>query len=60
MKRSVVVAPTAEVRENPSIYGLLKIKLRELSEELEQKSLEIQKLTDKPINTVSNNRYSKQ
>jgi hypothetical protein len=59
MKRTIIVAPATEIKEIPSIYGLLKIKLMELSKELEQKSIEIQKLTDKSINAVSKNRHSK-
>lgn len=60
MKRTVIVASTADIKEIPSIYGLLKIKLMELSKELEQKSAEIQVLTDKLIDEISNNRHSKQ
>lgn len=60
MKRTVIVASAAETKETPSIYGLLKIKLMELSKELEQKSIEIQEFTDKLINKISNNRDSKQ
>lgn len=60
MKRTIIVAPAAEIKEIPSIYGLLKMKLRELSEELEQKSIEIQELTDKLIDEISDNRRPKQ
>ena len=60
MKRTVVVVPTTEIKEIPSIYGLLKMKLMELSKELEQKSIEIQEITDKSIDTALSNRRSKQ
>lgn len=60
MKRTVIVAPATEIKEIPSIYGLLKMKLMELSKELEQKSLEVQELTDKLIDEISDNRHSKQ
>lgn len=60
MKRTVVVVSTTEIKEIPSIYGLLRIKLMELSKELEQKSIEIQELTDKSIDTALSNRRSKQ
>lgn len=58
MKRTVIVASTAEVKEIPSIYGLLRMKLTELSKELEQKSAEVQELTDRLIDETSNNRHS--
>ena len=60
MKRAVIVASVAETKEAPSIYSLLKKRLMELSKELEQKSLEVQQLTDKLIDETSDNRYSKQ
>lgn len=60
MKKTVIVASTADIKEIPSIYGLLKIKLMELSKELEQKSVEVQELTDKLIDEISKNRHSKQ
>lgn len=60
MKRTVIVASTADIKEAPSIYSLLKIKLMELSKELEQKSVEIQVLTDKLTDEIFNNRYQKQ
>lgn len=60
MKRTVIVASTAETKEIPSIYSLLKMRLMELSKELEQKSIEIQELTDKLIDQISNNGRSKQ
>lgn len=60
MKRTVIVASTADIKETLSIYSLLKIKLMELSKELEQKSVEIQVLTDKLTDEISSNRCSKQ
>ena len=60
MKRTVVIVPTTEIKEIPSIYGLLRMKLMELSKELEQKSIEIQEITDKSIDTALSNRRSKQ
>ena len=60
MKRTVIVVPTTEIKEIPSIYSLLKMKLMELSKELEQKSIEIQELTGKSIDKNSSNRRSKQ
>lgn len=60
MKRAVIVASVAETKEAPSIYSLLKKRLMELSKELEQKSLEVQQLTDKLIDETSDNRHSKQ
>nr|DAS92875.1 MAG TPA: hypothetical protein [Caudoviricetes sp.] len=60
MKRTVVVVPTTEIKEIPSIYGLLRMKLMELSKELEQKSIEIQEPTDNSIDAALSNRHSKQ
>ena len=60
MKRTVIVASTADIKEIPSIYGLLKMRLMELSKELEQKSVEVQELTDKLIDEISKSRHSKQ
>ncbi len=60
MKRAAIVASVAETKEAPSIYSLLKKRLMELSKELEQKSLEVQQLTDKLIDETSDNRHSKQ
>ena len=60
MKRTVIVASTEQIKEISSIYGFLKMRLMELSKELEQKSIEIQEFTDKLIDEISNNRHSKQ
>lgn len=60
MKRTVIVASAAETKEVPSIYSLLKMRLMELSKELEQKSVEVQELTEKLIDEISKNRHSKQ
>ena len=60
MKRTVIVASAAETKEAPSIYSLLKMRLMELSKELEQKSLEVQQIADRLIDEISSNRYPKQ
>jgi hypothetical protein len=54
MRKIVTIASTAEIKKAPSFYDLLKMRLIQLSKELEQNSLEINKLTDKLVNEISN------
>ena len=45
---------TAEVKNVPSFADFIAMRVRQLLEELEQNSLEIEKLTNKLIDKISN------
>lgn len=57
MKEIVTVVSTAEVKNVPSFADFIEMRVRHLLEELEQNSLEIEKLTNKLIEAISNNRH---
>lgn len=57
MKEIVTIVSTAEVKNVPSFADFIAMRARWLLEELEQNSLEIEKLTNKLIDIISNKRY---
>lgn len=57
MKEIVTIVSTAEVKNVLSFADFIEMRVKRLLEELEQNSLEIEKLTNKLIETISNNRH---
>lgn len=57
MKEIVTIVSTAEVKNASSFADFIEMRVKRLLEELEQNSLEIEKLTNKLIETISNNRH---
>lgn len=57
MKEIVTIVSTAEVKNVSSFADFIEMRVKRLLEELEQNSLEIEKLTNKLIETISNNRH---
>ena len=54
MKEIVTIVSTAEVKNVPSFADFIEMRARQLLERLEQNSLEIEKLTNKLIDEISN------
>lgn len=57
MKEIVIIVSTAEVKNVSSFADFIEMRVKRLLEELEQNLLEIEKLTNKLIETISNNRH---
>lgn len=57
MKEIVTIVSTAEVKNVSSFADFIEMRVKRLLEELKQNSLEIEKLTNKLIETISNNRH---
>lgn len=57
MKEIVTIVSTAEVKNVLSFADFIEMRVKRLLEELKQNSLEIEKLTNKLIETISNNRH---
>lgn len=57
MKEIVTIVSTAEVKNVSSFADFIEMRVKRLLEELEQNSLEIEKLTNKLIEIISNNRH---